>query len=88
MTECLGDEEGSVPWKIGLGSGFARNVVWGSTCGGADCAGPWSTSVGVTLTYAGANATTVVWGSSDGDTVVWGSTCSDVSCQPILWNKP
>jgi serine protease AprX len=59
-------------------SGESDDVVWGSTCGGAECpAGTiWTTGDG----------DTVVWGSNDGDTVVWGSGCTDASCQ-VVWNK-
>ena len=42
----------------------SNNVVWGSLCGGSDCA-------------TGAEDDTVVWGSTDDDTVVWGSDTED-----------
>ena len=57
------------PWRLDLTA--AVNVVWGPTCGGADCQMAWTGSV------YGTNdeGDTVVWGTSDeGDTVVWGTT--------------
>ena len=59
----------SGPWR--LDQTAAVNVVWGPTCGGADCQMPWTGSV------YGTNdeGDTVVWGTSDeGDTVVWGTS--------------
>jgi hypothetical protein len=68
----------------------APNVVWGSTCGGADCQGPWTTDAGGGAVFGASDGDTVVWGSSgdDGDTVVWGSSCTDPSCRPVIWNRP
>jgi serine protease AprX len=67
------------PWTDS--SGNAENVVWGSTCGGADCGGPW--------TVEGANDDdSVVWGTNDDDSVVWGTDCSDASCEPVIWSTP
>jgi hypothetical protein len=48
-----------------------RNVVWGTLCGGQNCAIPWTVS-----TVAAAaldDGDTVVWGTTEGDTVVWGT---------------
>ncbi len=51
-------------------NGFTRNVVWGSRCGGADCADTWALG----LFGASDSGDTVVWGTNgDGDTVVWGT---------------
>jgi serine protease AprX len=60
--------------------GSAPNVVWGSTCGGADCAGSWTGNDQAT-------GTIVVWGTTDteGDIVVWGTGCNDPSCTPVIW---
>ena len=76
----------------------ARNVVWGTTCGGTDCSTSiWSTSYDDdTVVWGNANDDdtvvwgnssedddTVVWGnSSDDDTVVWGNSCVTVGCEP------
>ena len=68
----------------------SSNVVWGSHCGGADCASPWAASVfasddGDTVVWGTDDGDTVVWGTDDGDTVVWGTSCGDPSCQPVIW---
>jgi hypothetical protein len=57
----------SGPWTW---TSAARNVVWGSSCGGDNCDFPWNLN-----TVSGANdGDTVVWGTTDdGDTVVWGT---------------
>ena len=56
-------------WRIDKGT--VRNVVWGTICGGADCATPWTLD---TVTAA-SGGETVVWGTTDGgETVVWGTT--------------
>jgi serine protease AprX len=55
-----------------------RNVVWGFTCGGADCSTPWT----VSAVTAASDGDTVVWGTTDaGETVVWGTT--DV--ETVVW---
>jgi len=59
----------------------ARNVVWGTLCGGGDCTQTWSlagvsgTSDGDTVVWGTTdNGETVVWGTiDDGETVVWGT---------------
>jgi serine protease AprX len=87
------------PWRLGLT--FAVNVVWGATCGGADCQMAWSGSVyGLseedtvvwgtseedTVVWGTSEEDTVVWGTSDAeDTVVWGTSCSDPDCEPVIW---
>jgi serine protease AprX len=87
------------PWR--LGATFAVNVVWGPTCGGADCQMPWSgsvyslseedtvvwgTSEEDTVVWGTSGEDTVVWGTSDtDDTVVWGTSCSDPDCEPVIW---
>jgi serine protease AprX len=82
----------SGPWRWGQAA--AVNVVWGPTCDGADCEGPWTGNVwdtsdeGDTVVWGTTDeGDTVVWGTTDeGDTVVWGTSCSDVDCDPVIWN--
>jgi serine protease AprX len=70
------------------------NIVWGLSCGGADCQTTWSGQVwglndeGDTVVWGtGDEGDTVVWGTSEeGDTVVWGTSCTDPSCDPVIWN--
>ena len=85
----------SGPWRSG--SAQAVNVVWGPTCGGDDCTGPWSGTVvwgttdeGDTVVWGTADeGDTVVWGTADeGDTVVWGTSCTDPDCAPTIWKNP
>ncbi len=85
----------SGPWREG--SAPAVNVVWGPTCGGDDCTGPWSGTVvwgtsdeGDTVVWGTADeGDTVVWGTADeGDTVVWGTSCTDPACEPTIWKNP
>jgi serine protease AprX len=79
-------------WRWGAVS--ALNVVWGPTCAGADCDGPWTGNVwdtsdeGDTVVWGtGDEGDTVVWGTTDvEDTVVWGTSCSDPDCEPVIWN--
>jgi serine protease AprX len=53
-----------------LSTSKVRNVVWGTMCGGENCAIPWTVkTVGAALV----DGDTVVWGTSEGDTVVWGT---------------
>jgi len=79
------------PWRWGQVS--ALNVVWGPTCDGADCSGPWTGNVwdtsdeGDTVVWGTTDeGDTVVWGTADEDTVVWGTSCSDSDCEPVIWN--
>jgi serine protease AprX len=72
------------------GSGTSMNLVWGTSCGGADCSSgaSWNARTsGDTVVWGTANADTVVWGTSNGDTVVWGTECSDPSCEPVVWQS-
>jgi hypothetical protein len=63
------------------GSVTSENVVWGWTCGGADCDAARSVPLLLSLTpgtpglvWSSATEDTVVWGTADnGDTVVWGT---------------
>ena len=64
-------------------SSASQNVVWGTTCGGADCGGPWNHGA----VFGTSDDETVVWGTSDEETVVWGTSCDDPSCQPVIWNQ-
>jgi serine protease AprX len=61
---------------------MADNIVWGSTCGGADCGVVW-TVVGAGGAAVSSDGDTVVWGSSGDDTVVWGSSSGD----PVVWGS-
>ena len=73
-------QNASARWSVASPS---ENVVWGNTCGGADCGGNWYASA------ASVDGDTVVWGSNDdGDTVVWGSSCDDPSCATVVWGRP
>jgi hypothetical protein len=50
----------------------SENVVWGWTCGGADCSVAGHTFWLWSLSSC--NTSSVVWGTSEeGDTVVWGT---------------
>jgi hypothetical protein len=75
------------PWRPGTTGATSQNVVWGSSCGGSDCQGTWSTaSDSDGVVWGTSDSDGVVWGtSSDGDGVVWGTNCSDPSCQPVIW---
>jgi hypothetical protein len=68
--------------------GYSTNVVWGDTCGGADCVAqgwrppprgePTDQSV-----WGTSDDDTIVWGTSDsGDTIVWGTSDSG---DTIVW---
>jgi subtilisin family serine protease len=93
------------PWRVSCanlmcssyvwGDSSSDNVVWGTSCGGADCSNnsSWSTT-GNTAVSTSDDGDTVVWGTSDdgdtvvwgtsddGDTVVWGTSSSDYD---IVW---
>jgi hypothetical protein len=69
------------PWSSATGN--SQNVVWGSSCGGADCSGPWTVQ-GVNTdddsVVWGTNVvwgTSLVWGTTDDDSVVWGTSGED-----------
>jgi serine protease AprX len=79
---CLNSTCSDVRW----GQGSSENVVWGSTCGGADCATPWSIGVTGYVLSPGTEDTAVVWGT-DNDGMVWGTSCSDASCEPVIWTN-
>lgn len=69
----------------------ARNVVWGSECGSADCDRQWTVDGANdddSVVWGTSDSDSVVWGTSDDDSVVWGTSCNDPSCEPVLWNKP
>jgi serine protease AprX len=66
----------SVVW----GTGTSDNVVWGSSCGGADCQGPPLDS-GSMLVHAASYNDPVVWSTNDFDTVVWGTDTADT----VVW---
>ena len=82
------------PVEWGFTDGDARNAVWGSLCGGADCRRPWTIAAldddfGVVWGTDDPDES-VVWGTSDEDDlgVVWGTTCSDSACEPTVWPGP
>jgi len=77
-TRCSDITCSNVTW----GSPDSQNVVWGSSCGGADC--PTSMPLpgaAALMMWQPAAANTIVWGTSDGDsdTIVWGTSC-DPNC--------
>jgi serine protease AprX len=89
---CADESCGAMVWSGDL----STNVVWGPSCGGADCDAIWTlgaggdvfgTMDGDTVVWGSSESDTVVWGSFDGDTVVWGSSCGDPSCEPVIWNR-
>ncbi len=75
-TSC---DSGGGTWNRWDTTAESQNVVWGTTCNGANCAGAWTfknmTSVaGQTVVWGtDEKGDTVVWGTGDGDTVVWGT---------------
>jgi serine protease AprX len=87
-------------WNLAAGS---ENVVWGTTCGGADCQAPWSPSAAFgimaaddtvvwgmefdTVVWGMDGDDTVVWGMDGDDTVVWGMNCVHASCEPVIWSN-
>jgi len=90
-TTCADPVCGSVTWTEDW-----PNVVWGSQCGGADCAGTWSTSDSETVVWGTNDSETVVWGTNDSETVVWGTNGDETvvwgtgcgqDCQPVIWNQ-
>jgi serine protease AprX len=93
-TEC----DASSAWEPWAVNAESSNVVWGSSCGGADCSTAWSPGAGGDAVRPADDGDTVVWGTGDegdtvvwgtsgdeGDTVVWGTSCTDPSCQPVIW---
>jgi hypothetical protein len=87
-TSCADEACTSVTW----GAGSARNVVWDTTCGGADCQSTWTIPAAGSTISSFTQATTVVWGTNDdgptvmwGSTVVWGTHCIDPVCDPVIW---
>jgi hypothetical protein len=70
------------------GQGSSKNVVWGSTCGGANCSTPWSLGDSGYPIPGDTDGAAVVWGTDDDDAVVWGTDCTDTSCEPVIWNNP
>ncbi len=74
------------------GNGNSQNVVWGSSCGGADCQTlplngggallVQSASYNDTVVWGTTGDDTVVWGTTGDDTVVWGTSCADPTCAP------
>ena len=82
------------PWR--WGDVNPLNIVWGLSCGGANCETAWSGDLvwglndeGDTVVWGTSDeGDTVVWGTSDeGDTVVWGTSCTDPSCDPVIWKS-
>ena len=69
------------PWTNA--NGKSQNAVWGSSCGGADCSGPWTVQGvntdddSVVWGTSVVSGTSVVWGTADDDSVVWGTNGDD-----------
>lgn len=81
----------NVEWGVGWQTTGFHNVVWGSTCGGTDCEGPWTVegaSDDDSVVWGTSDADGVVWGTSDDDSVVWGTNCGDPACEPVIWPTP
>jgi serine protease AprX len=78
LTAACDAPDTSARWSTNAAS---DNVVWGVTCGGSDCSGPWDANT----VFGTSDDETVVWGTSTEDTVVWGTTCSDPSCESVIW---
>jgi serine protease AprX len=87
-VHCLDFTCSSADW------GQSENVVWGSTCGGADCqtggAPPVANDVDAmlargtdpqTIVWGTTAEDTIVWGTMNGETIVWGTT----NGQTIVW---
>jgi serine protease AprX len=85
---CGGADCAEEPWTIGAIVTSAPEddtVVWGTD---DDDTVVWGTGDDDTVVWGtGDDIDTVVWGTTDdGDTVVWGTSCSDISCQPVIWD--
>jgi serine protease AprX len=83
-TSCADPECDSIIW----GTSESYNVVWGSVCGGDDCADAssgdrhaWSTSMDETIVWGTNDEQTIVWGTTGEDTIVWGTSDEDT----IVW---
>jgi serine protease AprX len=97
-SDCSSGNVSSSRWNTDAAS---SNLVWGTSCQGADCAGPWQIPVVGQSVVWGTNVVwgtdgggdTVVWGTDGGDTVVWGTnvvwgtSCGDPSCEPVIWTR-
>jgi serine protease AprX len=75
-SDCSSGNVTSSKWDT---ASVSRNVVWGTSCAGNDCSGPWqiaavNTGDGVVW---GTGGDGVVWGTGDGDGVVWGTGGGD-----------
>lgn len=84
---CTADRESWNRWQATA----SHNVVWGSTCDGADCEGPWTVEGANgddSVVWGTSDADSVVWGTTDDDSVVWGTSCSDPACEPAVWPNP
>jgi subtilisin family serine protease len=84
VTCSTGDCDSTGAWQPWVASGSddgqSHNVVWGSSCGGADCHRAWTTS----------DDEGVVWGTGDdSEGVVWGTNCADAdsSCESVTWSN-
>jgi serine protease AprX len=95
-SDCSGGNVTSSKWDT---ASVFRNVVWGSSCAGNDCSGPWQIAAvnggdgvvwgtnGDGVVWGTGDGDGVVWGTGDGDGVVWGTSCGDPSCVPVIWNR-
>jgi serine protease AprX len=76
-TRCADAACTTTSWDAGT-----QNVVWGSQCGGDDCAAPPSSwSAGDAPIWSSQDQDTIVWGTDDHDTIVWGTNDHDT----IVW---
>ena len=72
----------AISWQ----GGSSRNVVWGGTCGGADCTTAWSPGAGGAALATSSENEIVVWGSAnydDDQIVVWGSAEAEM----VVWGS-
>jgi len=73
-----------VTWGINWNSQPSVNIVWGDTCGGADCTNTvWATSDDDIVVWGNSGDDIVVWGNSDDDIVVWGNSDDDI----VVWGN-
>ena len=90
-------------WAVGVdwgatGTADGDNIVWGTSCGTADCGGNivWGTSDGDNIVWGTADGDNIVWGTAgdgdnivwgtaDGDNIVWGTDCGGADCDNIVW---
>jgi serine protease AprX len=82
---CTANCDGAGTWQPWTTSAPSQNVVWGSSCGGANCQGTWSAPSGEGVVWSTSDGDGIVWGTNDGDGIVWGTSC-ETSCEPVIWS--